>query len=329
MPGGATHAQGAMGRIAFEDTAATGGPPAVHPFTSDSYSTEFLSESLQLKKRYGGTRGQRGSLTQSKETLRELSRFVEGKISMYYTPNLFDWVCEKMLGWTKTGAAPPDIFTPSTTTQPYFGVAIDREEVIKQYTNCQLNWWSIQGAAPKDPDGEPEMMILTLHIYASEESTLSSWGTIPALAYAADDLPFALSDTASVSPGTGNLTLASAERAVESLQLYGLSNIDRKFTNSLYAHSMRPRSYIFGLKAKLPWNSTNLALHETAIPGAAGGVVKFSNANVSTIFTYANLTNRDRTPSIVGKEQIGFELDMVAFDSTTTKALVITNDHVP
>jgi hypothetical protein len=326
----ATHSQGAFGRMLFE---AGGGTPT---FNANSKRVEFLYEDISLRRRIiGKRRGIRGRLSRASERGREGLRQVRGRIAMYLTPNIVerllvddtdDTTNIQMLGMTQTSGDVHDLTEPFVL--PSFAIMIDREQGVFVYQDCKLDWLSISARAPQQGErGEPELVLLTLGIIGTTESTADPWpGTAEALPTASlIDAPYTIFDS-----DTG-VTLFGEVRPVEELRLTWRHFLEAKAVNSLEVHSLRPRDREIQIYAKIPWNSTTADIHTTALAGAVG-TIKFTNSTVSTLFTFANLQQEIKSPNVRGKTQTFYEIFAEAGSlgdpaTAANREIQITNDN--
>lgn len=311
---GGTHSEGVFGKMLFEPAAAP------HTFDANSEIYEFLSENLAKQGRIVGGNEVSGSRSHRSERTRAGASYFRGSVIKNISAGELLTLLPKMLGAAASGttfALDEDV--------PYFGILIDRDYGVFQYTDCKIDKWILRGRAPElGEDGEPDLLTLQLDIIASDESTATTWPVSPpSLGTTAAFSPYVFQDTCS----TG-ITLSAATREAMEFVIVGDNKIKALYTNCLTPHSLVPRDRVILARFRVPWNSTNADLYGQAVAGATASVT-LTNGAVSTVFTFGRLQVPAQSPFIRGKDTVDLVLDGQATMVSTTRELVVTNDSTP
>jgi len=301
--------QGAQSLLCIEPLASP------HTFDTSSEPYEFLYESLRRQGRIIGGHGVRGTRSASMERTRAGAYSVVGRIAMHPSPATLDLLLPRILGGTESA----DTF-PLAETLPAFGVLIDRVNEQFEYTDCKVNRAMFRGRAASLTGNDPEPIELVLEIVGKTEVTGTTYPALT-LGTAANYAPYVFEDASS------GLTLNAATRDMLAFELMIDNHLHARFSNSLTATSITPRDRTVALQVLTPYTSDESNLYAQTNLGATGSLV-FTNAGMSTTFTFGTLQVPPRSPIVKGKTEIGLELLMTARMSGATKELVITHDSV-
>lgn len=292
---------GALARIYIEP-----GSPN-YTWDSNSETIEFLRESLTKNGTIIDSNAQRGTRSHHSAATRPGTYEVGGSIVTNPNPAMLDLWLPRILGAAESN----DSFVLAETPAADFGVLVDSVTETFEYTSCRVNRAIFRGSAGG-------LVELELEIFGKTEVVGTNAPSV-SISVASNAVPYTFSE--------GVLTLASSTREMMNFELIIDNVIDRRFTNSNTATSLRPQDRIVTLRTTNPWNADTSALYEQANAGAAGTLV-FTNGNMSTTFTFATLQVPAQSPQVGGKQEIPLTLEMTARMSSTTKEIVVTHDSV-
>jgi hypothetical protein len=275
-----------------------------HTFDTSSEPYEFLTESIAKSATHLDTDGIRGTRSHSKEVVREGIYTVAGTITMNPSPADLDLLLPRILG----AAASGDTFALAETL-PAFGVLVDRVAERFQYTDCYVNRATFRSQAGG-------LLELSLDILGKTEVKGTSYPSIT-LGVTAADAPFVHQDAV--------VTLAAGAEECLSIEIVIDNVLDARFANSQTAGSITPQDRIITCNLVMPYTSDETSLYSQAVGGIAA-TIKYTNGDISTLFTFGILQTPDNSPTVPGKSEITLPLAMVARKSGTTEALVVTND---
>jgi len=288
--------QGSQAKLCMEPGA------AAHTFNTSSEPYHFVRESMQMTQTVVDGSAIRGTRSHPKETVRAVRQECGGDIVLHANPQDLNLLLPRILG----SAESSDSFTMAETL-PAFGVLVDRVQQQFEYTDCVVNRAMFRARSG-------ELVELTVNIWARTEVAGTSY---PSLTLGTTDVqPYVMSE--------GVLTIIGTARGFHDFEVSIDNHLERRYANSLTATSITPTDRTVILRVSVPFDADDL-VHTTA-PGAQGGTLVFTNGNISTTFTFANLTNNYRSSVIGGKSEINSTLEYVARDSGATKALVVTHD---
>jgi hypothetical protein len=280
---------------------------APHTFDTSSESYEFLSESIGKRGSILDTNGIRGTRSHHAAMTRGGPAEVGGSLRMNVTPIMLDLWLPRILGSAESN----DSFTLAETPAADFGLLVDRVEDTEEYTDCRVNRAIFRGSAGG-------LIELELEIFG-KTAVAGTNAPVVALSVAANNAPYTFSDS--------TLTLASSSRQMMNFEVEINNFLDRRFTNSNAATSLRAQDRLVALRTTNPWNEDTDDLYGQANAGAAGTLV-FTNTNLSTTFTFGTLQVPDSSPNVGGKNEIPLLLEMIARMTGSTRELVVTSDSV-
>ena len=288
--------QGAQGKLCMEPGSSS------HTFDTSSEPYQFLNENIQMIQSFADGNGILGTRSHRKESVRIVRQECGGAISMQPNPQELNLLLPRILG----AAESSDSFLLAETL-PAFGVLVDRNQQQFQYTDCKINRATFSGRSG-------ELLDLTLDIWAKSEVVGT---TYPSLTFGTTDVtPYTMSE--------GLLTIIGSARGFHDFEVVIDNHLERRYVNSLTATSLTPTDRTVTLRCTVPFDADDL-VHKTT-PGAQGGTLVFQTGNISTTFTFANLTNSYRSPVITGKTEINSVHEYTAFKSGSTEPLVVTHD---
>ena len=280
---------------------------SAHTFNTDSEPYEFLSETMSRTDTVVDTNAIRGTRSHAKETTRVVRKDIAGTITLIPSPADLNLWLPRILGTAESS----DSFTLAETlagTAGIFGVLINRVQQTHEYKDCVVNRATFRGSS----GGFVE---LSLDIIGKDEATGTSFPSLT-LGTAANNAPYVFSE--------GVLTLVSATREFHDFEITIDNVVQSRFADSLVATALVATDRIVTLRATTPYVANDLT--NEAAPGTAGGTLVFTNGNMSTTFTFGNLTKNNVSPNISGKGEINMTVEYIARTSSTTKELVVTHD---
>ena len=288
------------------------------PYTwSGADRFEFLREDIRKYRRFvGHRRGLRGTRRRHQDSVREGAYYVHGTVSLYVSPN----DVHRLL--TRIGFS-GGVFQ---STMPYFGMFIHRDHESWEIQDCKVNRWTLQGRAPEFREqGEPEMMVFTMEIFAKDCVT-ATWPdpepSIPTGGTETENYVF--------QDGETNVVLNGVAQELEEFAISADNFLRPRFAFSRKPVDISARDSQYGFTATAPYNATTKALIAGG-PDGIDGSVKLANGTVSTEFAFGRLIIPTHTPTVrSGKGEIKLRLEGEALDySTSTNAMAITNDNTP
>lgn len=308
-----THSQGAFAQMIIS----ADGDTAPHDYsTGAGYLLEFLNESLGIGGRIIATdAGITGTRTHRSERARTGTYFRGGWVHMFVSPADLAFLLPHMIG---DNESPAGTFSPANDI-PYFGVLIDNDYDTFEFKDCKVNQWILRGRAPEHNEGgAPELMLLSLEIFASDHAKSTAWpGSPPSLNVTN---PWVFTDAA--------ITLEGTARNVQDFVIVCHNHLKVLYTNALTAHSICPRDRTIRGRFSVPWNSTNADLYGTAVGGAAASIV-FTNGGLSTTLSFGRLQIPVERPMIPGKRDVPLILDGDFRGVSTTNDIQVVNDATP
>ena len=287
--------------------------------TPGAVTEPFVFVSASITKRgviveRGGLRGTRSHVA---DDTRVGPYVAGGQLVLEPTPEDLALWLPRILGGTPTGTSPKTY--PLAETLPSFTLSIDRVAKVFIYAGCKINRATLHGA-------QGGLLRLVLDIVAKSESVAAA-GTFPSLS-ASVTQPYIFSDL--------DLTLAATAREVKQFDLT-IDNalVTDRFMNSLTIVSAPEGDRTIVLRTLHAWASTNTDLYAQALAGAAGAL-QLTNAlggtpptGYQTIFSFATLQTPDRSPNVVGRQELFLNLEMIARKVGGTAELVVTHDSTP
>jgi len=270
---------------------------------------EFISENVALHQQFVIPEGIRGTRREQSESAVEISRVVNGRITMNPRPTeLATWIPFLMGSLVTTAGT-------LTETVPYFDLAFDRIAKVFSYTNCKVDTWTIRAS-------KAGLMFLDVDIEGLDEITpLGAAASFPALTLSVLQ-PYALN----MAVVTINGTARNCDDIVFTIK-HNL--VKDRFMNSVYRTELPegPREVMFS--CTIPYTSNEVAVYRQAIAGAAMSIV-FTNGAVS--FTISGTIWQPQADSpIIGtkKDEILLKLSGNIRGLSTTNEFTVTNDSTP
>lgn len=277
-------------------------------FDGTATRLEFTECDLRQIETHVDPLGIRGSRSRSKEGVRIGAKRSSGRLVMYPRPDELD----VLLPWILGADESTDTFALAESLQEW-GLLIDRGLRRFVYTGCKVGRATFECS-------QGEMLKLTLDIEAETEVVSSSSfpGTIPALTTLA---PYVFSDA--------TLSLSADASATEfrsvSIVIDNMLDADRQM-NSVTRSQILATDRLVTVQMSLPYTTDEVDIYAQSIDGAAG-TVTWTNGNRSIAFAFANLKSTNETPVAQGRTaEIMQSLNMVAYKSSTTNELIVTND---
>lgn len=284
---------------------------APHTFDSSSERYEFLYESVQKRQRIVGGQGIRGTREESQESTRLGAYTVGGRIAMHVNPLALDLWLPRILG-----AAESSNTFDLAESLPSFGLLFNRVTQTFQYTACVVSKAMFRAKAGP-ADGDPELVEMILEVIGKTEVTGTSAPAASIATTATSTQNYLISD--------GVFTFAAAAREVKEFVILIDNHIQPRFVNSLTATTLCPRARTIAVQARLPYDGDTDDLYGQARAGAAGSIA-FTNATVSTTFTFGTLQSPDESPIVRGKTEIDLILNMIARKTGATSSLSVSSD---
>lgn len=278
-------------------------------FDANSTQYEYVSEAIRMSQVHGGGQGIRGTRSRNKDRVRILSEAVSGPFTLEPTPVEMRLLLQVALG-SIAGSGPYTISLAETL--PKFGLLIDRVAARFVYDNCRVNKLTISGE-----QSQPISFTLDIEAETETEDATAFPGTVPAID---TGQPFIFSDT------TYSLSADASAAEVMSftLTIDNVLQTDR-FMNSVTRDCIPATDRIITLEMAIPYGADSIDLHDQAIAGAAG-TLTLTNGSQSTLFTFENLKSPANTPVTSRRgDEVLHELTMQAYESTSTKELIITH----
>ncbi len=319
----ATPAIGAHGELLVEPGAST------HTFNSSSERYEILRESIQAVTGTIERDGFRGSRSLRSAHVKNGVRAVGGSISINPSPADLDfWLPRVMrLGESANVFALGDSVDPTVIK---FGVMIDRVTDNFTYTDCQVARATFRGSPG-------QLLELQLDIIGLNELTenlgtgaaFPTGGDIPAWNDTLDFEPYVYHEGALVLDDLG-----TADDPFD-FELVIDNAMSPRFVMSQTATEISPADSIITLTLTCPYDTDHRDLYRASEKGVPdGGTLTFTNATLSTVFTFQHLRGGDASPTLNSKGELRFGVPFRARASGTETVqgildrdeLSITND---
>lgn len=270
---------------------------------------EFISENVALHQQFIIPEGIRGTRREQSESAVEISRVVNGRISMNPRPTELDSWLPFVMGSLIAGAG------TLTETVPYFDLTIDRVAKVFQYTNCKIDTAVFRAS-------KAGLLFLDVDLEALDEITpLGAAGTFPALTLSVLQ-PYTLAMAV--------VTINGTARNCDDIVFTVKHNLVKdRFMNSVYRTELPegPREVMFS--CTIPYTSNETAVYRQAIAGAAATIV-FTNGTVSFTITMNRWQPVADSP-VVGtkKDEILLRLNGAVRGLTTANEFTVTQDSAP
>lgn len=267
---------------------------------------EFVSCNIGKTGSLVQTEGIRGTRSRIKETVVAGTYTVGGQIVMVPTPGDLDDLLPWILG---ADEAATDTFALAETLPERY-VTVDKVAKVATYAGCKVNTATFRSAANQD-------LTLTLDV-AGKTETLGDAASFPSLTPDLDQ-PY-IHHNMVLTLGGAAKDCISVEIAINNFLL-----LDR-FRNTQTRAHLPEGDRVITLTVEVPYTSDETGLYDPAIAGIAG-IVKYTKGNQSITFTFANLKAAAEPIQVPGRgQEIITRLSYQAFQSSTTKELVVTND---
>ena len=300
-------AQGVFAKLCTE--------PGSSPYTFDTGSEPFafFKENIQKRGVLWNPNVIRGTRSPCYSRTRVGAYTIGGTVVLPMNPaDMTIWL-PRILGAAASGTT-----FALAESLPSFGVLVNRETQTFEYEDCYVNSALFRSRASANPN-DPAWVELTLDIWGTDENTGTSYPVLTLDCTSIAYQPFVFSD--------GVVTLQSSVRKMMNFALLIHNHLERRFTNSLTATSIRPTNRTIALRTTNPFTADELDLYEQGYLGAAGTLV-LTNSTVSCTFTFAKLQVPPLSPVIGGKQEIPLYLDMFSREAST-KELIVTLDSTP
>jgi len=303
---------GALSRFAINTDPA--GILDVNDFSTGGGRRRFdiLSEGVIKSQTLMNTSGLRGTRSNSANRARLGTYSVGGTIMVNPSPNMLDVLLPIILG----AAESSDIFAVAEALS-VFGIMVDRVGQVHRYSDCKVSRAVFRGS-------EGSLLELELDVMGKAEVVGETFPVDITLGNAAADQPYTFMDSAS------GYIINSVTYPINSFELTIDNLLEARFRNSVTATCITAQDRIVSLRTNHPWTTTEAAAlyNGTMFPGLAGSLT-FTNGGTSLKFDFPNLQSSDQSPSVQGKTEVTYDLDMLALETAATKEIVVTSDSVP
>jgi len=208
-------------------------------------------------------------------------------------------------------------------TAPEFDILIHKENGVFRASNCKVNAAVFRSRSRDGEDGgQEEFLELILNIIGISESVDTAWPSPePALAVTAAFLPYMHWE--------GLYSVGGADTPFMNFMLTVNNMLKPLYRNSLTPTCMRSRGRMINLKTENPFTVGTLADAISMYSTSKSATLTFTNAGLSTVFSFPALRNMYETPSIQGKDEIPLTLDMEATATASDNEMSVTNDSTP
>lgn len=277
------------------------------PVDGASQPMSFTREDLHAQGSHFDPDGVRGTRQHVSENVAENTTDVSGSVVTIPTPAELVWWLPKILGGT-----PSVTSFPLAEEVPEFVLQLDRIQRLFTYTGLKVGRATFRSSV-----GNP--LELTMEMVGKTESVDA--GTFPTLT---------LDDEQPYMHHQGVLSIFGGARSYDSVEIVidnGL--LTDKFRNSQTRDDIPEGDLNITVRADFPYDAANLDLYNQAVAGVAGSMT-WTNGGLSLAFAFANLKVPKRSPNVPDRRQeIPLRLEMTAFRTASTDALVVTNDSTP
>lgn len=254
--------------------------------------------------------GMNGSRSRRGEKVVQGQIKVDGDVPFEPTPDDLDLLLPRILG----AAESSDVFAVADTL-PEFYALVDRVAKVHKYSGCQV------GKAVFD-FSPGALMKLTLSIVGKAESELNAGSFVAG----------ALSTLQAYILHQLVVNLHGSARQVDRWVMT-IDNVpDVEFYNSQTAFSITPADRIVTVATTVPYNTSHADLYTLQKGGTyANGSATATNGNRSFAATLNSLRALDLRSSTIAQrnEALGLPLTFQAFQTSTTKEIVVNNDSTP
>lgn len=304
---------GALGQILTEDGASP------RTFDASSYRHEFLYETLGSVRGIQKSRAINGTLNHLVTTARQKSYISQGAIALQASPIELGRWRERIFGVPTGGEY-------ISNDLPAFDALIYRENGIFRVYDAVVAQAVIRGKTTESAEGI-SFIDLIVHVIGREEKidtaeTVWPTPTPPEIATTAAYLPYAFWES--------SISIDGDATEYESFSLIVDNMVDVRLNNKRFPSCVRSMGRDITLEIKTPFTcnelSNSLLLHNTA----NDVVLSFATTGMGTTFTFNNMLNEFKTPTIPGRAYVPLEFKLHAFSTgTTTGQVLISHDDMP
>lgn len=249
----------------------------------------------------------RGILDHVKERVTLGRLHIGFEVTMNPSPAELD-VLLPLMGFSES---PTDTFTDTDTISTFTSI-IDRVTKVHTYTSCKIGRATFFGQRGSQPIG------LTMQILGTGFSEGAS-GSFSATAIDTD-ICYAFHE--------GTLTLRSSSRAFDRFRWTRDNHLQVQWNNSSTPTEICATQRTNTLSVSTPYTSSESDLFTTPLSAAAGaaGTLAWSRGGQSTSVAFANLKEIAAPPPIPGKQEIRLPVNLRAYKSGSTAAVIVTHD---
>lgn len=289
-----------------------------------STPVDINAEDVHCQEFVAGGTGLRGTRSRNAERRRLIKRKVGGPIELNPAPVDFTTFLA-FAGFSNSSGT----WSLTETVSP-FGLLMNRDKGVFEYTNCKLNSWSISGRAPQmGSDDEPSLVDMRLEVIGTSESVVEDAdvaalkASLPAFSTNANTAPYVASDA--------SVTIDSTDYSgdIEQFAIMGSNFLRARYgIGNLDPASICATDRSIMVQAVAAFTADTLALYR-AVFGAntLDAEIALTNGNMSTTFTFPAIDIIRRTPTTRnGRRMILCELRGEALMLGTDRELVIVND---
>ena len=282
-----------------------------HTFDASSERYSFISCSLKKTGSYIDNNEHRGTRSHSKERIRAGTYSVAGDIVLHPGPAELDRWLERILGTAESTDS--FAFAESLASFP-FGVLVVRDFKTHEYKDCKVS-----RAVFESSDSGDGLLKLTLSIIGKSETTGTS---APSVAHptASNYVPYCHYDCA------GAVTLGGTVRDTKSIRITIDNHCEAYFNNSQTADEIKETDRTVTVDWTGPYTADEFDFYDHAVAGLSTNTVVYTQAAMALTFNFANLKAPTVSPDVSGKSEITSSYSFVAYKSSTTENLVVTND---
>jgi hypothetical protein len=294
--------QGAHAQLAIDSSS---------PFSASSTALEFLEFDPGIDQTLIdlGDRAIRGTRSHSKERVAQGILKVEPTVLMQPSPTELDQLLTPILGGTES----VDVFAVDEDVPARF-LLFDAVAKVHEMGNVYVDKAIFRGQV-----NQPLMLELQ---FKGKTHTPRAAGYFTTVSVPAIDTDQVLVFH------EGVLTLRSSARSFEQFVLVIDNDLEVNFYNSRTASDICAQDRKIMLGTSTPYTSSEIDLFDDPMTSAAGdsGTLVFTSGSKSTTFTFGNLKEMAKAPSVKSKREIKLPLQYKAYRSGATKEIEITHD---
>jgi hypothetical protein len=284
---------------------------ATSSFDGSSEPFEFISESIKKQGQILDTSGLRGTRSHNVARTRIGPYTVGGSVVINPSPNDLDIWLPRILG----AAESVDVFNVAETL-PTFSVLVNR--VASHGTNGGMQYDDCIVSRATFRSSQGGFLELEIEIVGKTETVDVAFPSLT-LGVTDADKPYVHTDAV--------LTLQSATRQMQSVEVIIDNVVESTFHNSISATDVDPTDRIITVRAEVSWQDANAqALYEQALAGAAA-ILKYTGVSgtIATTIDFATLQFPDVSPNVSGKGRIPYNLEMISRISGANPDIKFTN----